>query len=143
MPLEPTPVASKAAPGLGYLTLGDIKSWVAEMDAQGAADSSKVRGKIGWRGSLQRIESTPERMVNPNRDLGGPPAYPGRGSARRWLLSRQACEAWSGVTSPPSRRSGGLAAGVLPIGPCRRGGGGSESRTRISRARGRADLTAA
>lgn len=47
------------------MTLGELRTFVAEMDAAGAADSTVISGKITFRGRVKVLEATAVRFGDP------------------------------------------------------------------------------
>lgn len=43
-------------------TLGDLRKFIAEMDDCGAAEISEISAKLGWLGTIVRLESTVVRF---------------------------------------------------------------------------------
>ncbi len=75
------------------LTVGDVRRWLAEMDAGGAGESTPVSGRVSWRGRLRELAANAVRstvglagVVAPNeyraaRGLLPDPADPGEPGA--------------------------------------------------------------
>jgi hypothetical protein len=59
---------SVTAPKGEKLTLGDLRSFVGEMDHAGAADTTPVRGRVTFGGWLKEIKATAVRFGDPEGD---------------------------------------------------------------------------
>ena len=53
---------SMKAPKGGKLTLGDLRSFVGEMDQAGAADTTPVGATVSFGGWLRELKATAERF---------------------------------------------------------------------------------
>lgn len=56
-------VTATSGSGKVALTAGDLRAFLAELDAAGAADATPMQGRIGWRGA--RLTSITADVVRP------------------------------------------------------------------------------
>jgi hypothetical protein len=52
----------------GKLTLGELRSFIGEMDQAGAADTTPVQGRVTFGGWLKEIKATAVRFGDPEGD---------------------------------------------------------------------------
>ena len=57
-------VGVKAADGC-KLTLGELRQFVTELDEAGAAESTTISGRVGWRGSVKALSAVAVRFGDP------------------------------------------------------------------------------